>query len=115
MCRMEGNDWQKFWRKYANESGRDMDKNIYDILIENATNEYMDNILLHDTEYKEIQDKISELTEQIDKFELSKEQRLIMDRLISAYTASGCCYGRIAYQSGIRDCALLLREMGLIK
>ena len=92
-----------------------MDKNIYDILIENATNEYMDNILLHDAKYKEIQDKISELSEQIDMFDLSKEQRLIMDKLISSYTASGCCYGRIAYQQGIRDCALLLRKMGLIK
>lgn len=92
-----------------------MGKNIYDILIENATNEYMDNILLQDTEYKEVQDKISELTEQIDMFDLSKEQKLIMDRLVSSYTASGCCYGRIAYQQGIRDCALLLGEMGLIK
>lgn len=92
-----------------------MDKNIYEILIENATNEYMDSVLLHDDEYKKIQDKISELVEQIDKFELSKEQRLIMDRLTSTYTASGCCYGRIAYQQGIRDCALLLRKMGLIK
>ena len=92
-----------------------MDKNIYEILIENATNEYMDSVLLHDDEYKKIQDKISELTEQIDKFDLSKEQRLIMDRLISAHTASGCCYGRIAYQQGIRDCALLLRKMELIK
>lgn len=42
-----------------------MDKNIYEILIENATNEYMDSVLLHDDEYKKIQDKISELTEQI--------------------------------------------------
>lgn len=92
-----------------------MDKNIYEILIENATNEYMDSVLLHDDEYQKIQDKISGLTEQIDKFDLSKEQRLIMDRLISTYTASGCCYGRIAYQQGIRDCALLLRKMELIK
>ena len=92
-----------------------MGKNIYDILIENATNEYMDNILLQDTEYKEVQDKISELTEQIDMFDLSKEQKLIMDRLVSSYTASGCCYGRIAYQQGIRDCGLLHEVIYVIK
>jgi len=40
---------------------RNMDKNIYEILIDNATNEYMDNILLHDSGYKKTQNKINNL------------------------------------------------------
>lgn len=38
-----------------------------------------------------------------------------MDRLISAYNENGAYYGRLTYQQGFRDCAVLLVEIGLIK
>lgn len=94
---------------------RNMDKNIYEILIDNATNEYMDNILLHDSGYKKTQDKINKFTDQLDQSGLSEEQKQAVDQLVSSYTENSYCYGRIAYQQGFRDCALLLRKMKLIK
>ena len=90
-------------------------QNIFEVLIENAVNERLDNILIQDNEYQEVQNKIRNLTEQLDKLELPKEQRLIIGRLIASHTDSGCCYGKITYQQGFRDCALLLKEMDLIK
>lgn len=92
-----------------------MDGSIFEILTENALNERMDNILLHNEEYQKVQNEISQYGEKFQDLNLTKEQSLIVDRLIASYTKSGCCYGRIAYQQGIRDCALLLREMELIK
>lgn len=92
-----------------------MEKNIFEILTEYTVDERLDNILLQDDEYQKVQEKINNLRKQLDKLKLPKEQWLIVDRLISAHTESGCCYGRVAYQQGFRDCALLLREMGLIK
>ena len=92
-----------------------MDKNVFEILMDNAVNDRLDNILLQDSEYQQVQNKISNLTKQLDKLELTKEQKIIVDRLISSHNESGCCYGRMAYQQGFRDCALLLREMQLIR
>ena len=92
-----------------------MDKNIFEILTDNALNERLDGILLKDDEYQQIQDEIENAVSKFDELDLSKEQRLIVDRLVSSHTESGCCYGRIAYKCGIRDCVSLLLNMGLIK
>ena len=92
-----------------------MDKNIYEILTDNALNERFDSILLKNELYQEIQNEINQLREKVHDIDLSKEQRLIVDRLVSINIESGCYYGRLAYQQGIKDCALLLREMDLIK
>jgi len=92
-----------------------MDKNIFEILTEYAVNEKLSDILLQDDGYQKVQDEIKDALEKFYGLNLPKEQCLIVDRLVSSHTASGCCYGRVAYQQGIRDCALLLREMGLIK
>ena len=92
-----------------------MDKNIFEVLTDNALNERLDNILLKDDEYQKIQDGIRNSASKFDELDLSKEQCLIVDRLVSSHIKSGCQYGRIAYQQGIRDCASLLLKMGLIK
>lgn len=101
--------------RYDRRAEWDMNKNIFEILTENVVNERMDKILLRDKEYQKVQKKINRFTEEFDKLGLPKEQRLIVDRLISSYTESGCCYRRIAYKQGIKDCTLLLRKMELIK
>lgn len=92
-----------------------MDKNIFDVLTENAINERLDNILLQDIEYQKVQKKIDNLMAQFEDMELSKEQRLIVDRLISSHIEIGCCYGKITYQQGFKDCSFLLRELEMIK
>ena len=92
-----------------------MENNIFKTLTEDAINERLDNVLLHDKRYRKAQKKIDSLREELDKLELPKEQRLIINRLIASYVESGCCYGVVTYQQGLKDCALLLREMELIK
>lgn len=92
-----------------------MDKDILDVITEYAVNEGLSHVLQHDEEYKQIIRKIDDLTEKLDALGLSEEQRLLMDRLISAYNENGAYYGRLTYQQGFRDCAVLLVEIGLIK
>lgn len=92
-----------------------MRKNIFDIITEYSVNEGMDSIVLQDKEYLRIQKNISEQTEQINKMNLTKDERTIIDRLICAHTESGAYYGRIAYKQGFQDCAELLLEMKLLK
>lgn len=92
-----------------------MGDNIFDIITDYSVNEGINKILLEDKKYAEIQKEIDEHIEEYEKLGLTKEQRLAVDRLVSAHTASGACYGRMTYRKGFHDCVTLLREMGLIR
>lgn len=92
-----------------------MGSNIFNIMADYSINEGMDSILLQNEEYMEMQNKIEEQMMQFDKLNLTKEQCLVVDRLISAHTESGAIYGKMAYKQGFQDCAALLLEMKLLK
>lgn len=92
-----------------------MGKSILEMITEYAVNERIGQILWQDEEYKQIQDKISSLTNELDALDLSKEQRLAVEQLISFYNEDGALYGRMTYQKGFRDCASFLIEIGMIK
>ena len=92
-----------------------MERNIFAAMADYSINEGMDSLLLQNEEYIKIQDKIAEQRAQFDKLNLSKEQCLIVDRLLSAHTESRAVYGKMAYRQGFQDCAALLLEMKLIK
>lgn len=92
-----------------------MDKVIFDVITEYAVNEAVNGVLLQNDEYKQIQAKIDSLTDELDRYILPKELRVLIDRLISSYIENGALYGRMTYRQGIRDCASLLVEMGMIR
>lgn len=92
-----------------------MSKKVSEIITDHSVNEEMNAILFQNKEYMEIQEEIDKQLEQFKEMDLTKEQRLIVDELLSSYTASGACYGRLTYQKGFQDCVSLLQEIGLIK
>lgn len=92
-----------------------MDRDVFEILTENAVNDRLDDILLEDEEYRQIQTRLCELSKKLDSFSFSEEQRSFIDELMCAHMESGCCYGKGTYKQGFKDCAALLWEMGLIK
>ncbi|MBD5502618.1 MAG: hypothetical protein HDR09_02365 [Lachnospiraceae bacterium] len=91
-----------------------MSDKIFDIITDHSVNEGMNDILFENEKYMGIQKEIDDQTEQFENLGLTKEQRLVADRLISSYTASGACYGRLTYRKGFQDCISLLQEMCLI-
>lgn len=92
-----------------------MEKSIFEVITEYAVNEGLNNVILQSDEYKQIQKEIDDLTSIFDAIGLPKEQRLIVDRLLTSYNESGAFYGRMTYQQGFKDCASLLVEIGMIK
>lgn len=92
-----------------------MKKSMFDVITEYSINEGLDKILLQSEEYIKIQNKIAEQRAHLDKVNLTKEQCLIIDRLLSAHIESGAVYGKMAYKQGFQDCAKLLFEMELLK
>ena len=91
------------------------EKSIFDVIAGYSVNEGLDKVLRQNTDYIKIQKNIDEQAEQLDSQDFTREQRLLIDRLVCAHTESGAFYGRITYKQGFRDCISLLREMELLK
>lgn len=91
-----------------------MKKSIFEVITDYAVNEGLSSVIKQDDEYRKIQNKISDAAGKFDALCLPKEQRLIVDRLLTSYNESGAHYGKMTYQQGFKDCASLLVEIGLI-
>lgn len=93
------------------------DKNIFDVITEYAVNEGLNGILQQDSEYQRIQREMDELIEKFHELNLPKDQCLLVDRLVSSHTESGCCYGKIAYQQGMMNdgCCTIFRRVGVFQ
>nr|WP_300901638.1 hypothetical protein [uncultured Acetatifactor sp.] len=91
-----------------------MDESILKLITEYAANERLDDIMLGDEEHMAIQKEVDENQERLDGMNLSKEQKMAVDDLTASYIALGVCHARLAYQQAFKDCAALLREIGVI-
>ena len=91
-----------------------MDESILKLITEYAANERLDDIMLGDEEHMAIQKEVDENQERLDGMNLSKEQKMAVDDLTASYIALGVCHARLAYQPAFKDCAALLREIGVI-
>lgn len=92
-----------------------MEKSIFEVITDYAVNEGLSHVLQQSDEYEQIQKEMNEATSKFDALCLPKEQRLIVDRLLTSYNESGAHYGRMTYQQGFRDCVSLLLEIGMIR
>lgn len=70
-------------------------KKVFDIIREHSINDGLNEIMLQNAEYIQIQKKIDEQADQLDRQDFTKEQRLLIDRLVSAHTESGAFYGKM--------------------
>ena len=95
-------------------TGINTSSSIIEILSGHIMNERLDNILLDDPEYIKILESIDQATVCFESLNLPMGQRMIVDNLISAYTAYGAYYARMAYQQGMKDCVRMLREIGVL-
>lgn len=87
----------------------------FDVIAGYSVNEGLGEALRQNKAYMAVQKKIDEQTALLDGQNFTREQQLMIDRLVDAYTENGALYGRMTYQKGFRDCGNLLWEMGLIR
>ena len=92
-----------------------MRKSIFEVITEYGMDEGVNDMLMGNEEYGKIREKEELLAKEFDSFELTEEQRLTVDRIISSCNESGALYGKMTYQQGLRDFAALLVEIGMIK
>lgn len=89
-------------------------KSIYEILIENATNERLDEIISLDKEYLMINAQLNVAQQEYTDLKLPKEQIKIIDKMVYLYTAHSARYSTLAYKQGIEDAVSLLKYTGVI-
>lgn len=92
-----------------------MEDTILKLLVKKMTGERFENIVSAEKEYKRRSEKIEMLSEQLRRQELTKEQRLAVDRLLTANNECNFRYSELAYIQGMKDAVAMLKELDLIK
>lgn len=92
-----------------------MNESIFEVITDYAVNEGLNSGMQQNDEYKRIHEEMDDLTSKYNALGLPKEQRLIVDRLLTSYNESGAHYGKMTYQQGFKDCVSLLLEIGMIR
>lgn len=80
------------------------ERNVFEVITDYSVNEQINQVLLGDKQYQDIQRQIDDQIELFEGLHLDKGQRLIVDRMLSLHIESGALYGRMTYQLGCRDC-----------
>ena len=89
-------------------------KEIYQILIENLTNERLDKIAYQDKSFLALDKRLDKLLSHYDTLAIPKKQARVIDKVIDAYAAQSARYASLAYKQGIEDAVVLLKEIGVI-
>lgn len=89
-------------------------ESLFDELVEMATHERLDNILNKDKGFLEVQEKASRAIKLFEELELTEQQQLVVDQMVSTYNEAGAYYGRRTYKQGVLDCVELLKNIGLL-
>ena len=66
-----------------------MRKSIFEVITEYGMDEGVNDVLMENEEYGKIREKEELLAKEFDSFELTEEQRLTVDQLISSCNESG--------------------------
>lgn len=88
--------------------------NILEILIENATNERLDEIAFLGEEYCIIDAQLNTAQQEYANLNLSEEDTKIIDKMLCLSTAHSARYSTLAYKQGLEDAVSLLKFMGII-
>ncbi len=92
-----------------------MENAILKILAGKMTEERFDRIVSSEKEYKKRSAEIETLSGQLKGYGLTKEQRLAVDRLLTANNECNFRYSELAYIQGMKDTVAMLKELDLIK
>ncbi len=106
-----------FLRKGKADKGmkkKDKD-NLLDILVKTRTVKALDEAVVKSSAYQETLKRQDKAFNALDKAGLSKEQKAIVDRAISAANDCGAAYGAAAYELGLQDGIKLMSELKEIK
>ncbi|MBD5450080.1 MAG: hypothetical protein HDR28_08000 [Lachnospiraceae bacterium] len=93
----------------------EMDKDVFGIVVEQFVSEKLDEIMLQDSEYVNLQDEIWKEKEKCNQLGISESQHQMLEDLISLHIKNIELYSKKAYGQGFMDCVSLLQKIGVIR
>lgn len=92
-----------------------MEKSILAVVSKLMTGERFDCIVSEEKEYRKKDKDMEKLSKQLQEYDLTKEQRQAVDRLVSAGNECNFRYSELVYIQGVKDTVAMLKELDLIK
>ncbi len=89
-----------------------MESGILNMIAKYMIADRLEDFVSSDAQYQGMQDEVAQLDAQVAQLKLTREDRLMIDRLLCANNASNARYSELAYMQGFRDCAALMKEIG---
>ena len=87
---------------------------LLEIIAAHRTMTGLDELLKKDKVYQEALAEEQEASDQMEDMDFTKDQKKVVDRVITAYNQCGAAYGAAAYRFGMEDSVRLLKELGEI-
>lgn len=89
-----------------------MDKNgLLETIALHRTGRELDEVLKKDRDYQEALEQQQKTFDRLDKLGLTKEQKRVVDQVITENNHTGAVYGAVAYRCGMEDGIRLRKEM----
>ena len=92
-----------------------MEDSILELLAKKMTGERFDEVVLGDEEYIKRNEAVAELVRRLGEYDLSQEERLMSDRLLTANNECNSRFSELAYIQGMKDSVAILNELDLVK
>lgn len=88
-----------------------MKNELLDIIAAHRTGDDLDEAVRKDKDYQEALVQQQEAFDMLDELGLTKKQKSVVDRVITANNHCGAVYGAVAYRVGMEDGIRLRMEM----
>ena len=85
-------------------------KSLLDLLVRLRTYKVLDRAAEKNRYYRTTLKEQDKAYDELDKAGLSREQKRIVDKALSALNANGAAYGKVAYRLGLHDGIRLMSE-----
>ena len=101
-----------FWIKYIqrDKSMRD----LMEIIIENLTNERLDEIVFTDEEFCSIDSQLDEALAKYNNLSITKQDAKLINEIFDLYVVHSARYAALAYRQGLEDSIHLLKAIDII-
>lgn len=86
-------------------------KSLLELLVRLRTYKVLDRAAEKNRYYRTTLKEQDKAYDELDKAGLSREQKRIVDRALSALNANGAAYGKVAYRLGLHDGIRLMSEV----
>ena len=86
-------------------------KSMLDLLVRLRTYKVLDRAAEKNRYYRTTLKEQDKAYDELDKAGLSREQKRIVDKALSALNANGAAYGKVAYRLGLHDGIRLMSEV----